>query len=104
MELPPDDIEEDQNQPRKAFGLLKGGDHNRLLKSIQHYGIEELIKVCQIEEGRYIIMDGNRRFKCAKELKFEKIPCRVYPKMNEGEFEARRYEMQNNRRGWKLIE
>ncbi len=104
LELPPDVIEEDQNQPRKAFGLAKGGDHNRLLKSIQHYGIEEPIKVCIIEEGRYIIMDGHRRFKCAKELKFEKIPCRVYPKMNEGEFEARRYEMQNNRRGWKPIE
>ena len=58
----------------------------------------------EIEEGRYIIMDGHRRFNCARELKFEKIPCRVYPKMNNGEFEARRYEMQNNRRGWRPIE
>jgi len=104
LELPIEVIEEDQNQPRKAFGLIKGGDHNRLLKSILHYGIEEPVKVCEIEEGRYIIMDGHRRFKCAKELKFEKVPCRIYPKMNDGEFEARRYEMQNNRRSWKPIE
>lgn len=97
-------IEGDPNQPRKAFGLRGGGDYNRLLKSILHYGIEEPIKVSEIEEGRYIIMDGHRRFTCAKELKFEKVPCRVYPKMNEGEFEARRYEMQNNRRNWKPIE
>lgn len=97
-------IQGDPSQPRKAIGLKGGGDHNRLLKSILHYGIEDPIKVSKIEEGRYIIMDGHRRFTCAKELKFEKIPCRVYPKMSNGELEARRYEMQNNRRNWKPIE
>ena len=104
LELPIDAIETDPNQPRKVFELRNGGDHSRLLKSLQHYGIEEPIKVSEIEPGRYIIMDGHRRFNCAKELKFEKIPCRIYPKMNNGEFEARRYEMQNNRRGWRPIE
>ncbi len=104
QELPLSVIEGDPNQPRKAFGLQKGGDHNRLLKSISHYGIEDPIKVSEVGEGRYIIMDGHRRFACAKDLKFEKVPCRVYPKMSEGEFEARRYEMQNNRRSWKPIE
>lgn len=104
LELPIDVIETDKNQPRKAFGLRAGGDHNRLLKSIRYYGIEEPVKVSEIEEGRYVIMDGHRRFACAKELEFKKVPCRVYPKMNDGEFEARRYEMQNNRRGWRPIE
>ena len=104
LELPIDVIETDPNQPRKVFELRNGGDHTRLLKSIQHYGIEEPIKVSEIEDGRYIIMDGHRRFHCARELKFEKVPCRIYPKMNDGEFEARRYEMQNNRRNWRPIE
>lgn len=104
VELPIDVIETDPNQPRKAFGLRAGGDHNRLLKSIRHYGIEDPIKVSEVAEGRYIIMDGHRRFSCAKELNFKNVPCRVYPKMNEGEFEARRYEMQNNRRSWRPIE
>ena len=97
-------IETDQNQPRKLFELRNGGDHSRLLKSIQHYGIEEPIKVCEITPERYIIMDGHRRFACARELGFETLPCRIYPKMNDGEFEARRYEMQNNRRDWRPIE
>lgn len=104
IELPVDEIQGDPSQPRKAFGLRAGGDHNRLLKSIMHYGIEEPIKVSEIDERRYIIIDGHRRFTCAKELKFEKVPCRVYPKMSDGEFEARRYEMQNNRRNWRPIE
>jgi len=104
LELPLDVIETDPNQPRKLFELRNGGDHTRLLKSIQYYGIEEPIKVSEIAPNRYVIMDGHRRFDCAVELKFTKIPCRIYPKMNDGEFEARRFEMQNNRRSWRPIE
>jgi len=104
LELSIDVIETDKNQPRKVFELRNGGDHSRLLKSIQHYGIEEPIKVSEIDTERYIIMDGHRRFACAKELGFKIVPCRIYPKMNDGEFEARRYEMQNNRRSWRPLE
>lgn len=104
MELPLTAIEGDPNQPRKAFGHGPDGDYDRLLKSILHYGIEDPIKVSEIEEGRFLIMDGHRRFSCAKRLSMEKVPCRVYPKMSEGEFEARRYEMQNNRKSWKPME
>jgi len=104
LELPIEVIETDPNQPRKVFETNGGGDHSRLLKSIQHYGIEDPIKVSEVATGRYIIMDGHRRYACAKELGWGKVPCRVYPKMNEGEFEARRYEMQNNRRNWRPIE
>ena len=68
VELSVDVIETDKNQPRKAFGLRAGGDHNRLLNSIRYYGIEDPIKVSEVEEGRYLIMDGHRRFACAKEL------------------------------------
>ena len=103
-ELPVDVIETDRHQPRKLFELRNGGDHSRLLKSIQYYGIEDPVKVSEVAEGRYIIMDGHRRFACAKELGFQTIPCRIYPKMNDGEFEARRYEMQNNRRDWRPLE
>jgi ParB/RepB/Spo0J family partition protein len=103
-ELPIDLIETDPNQPRKIFEFRGGGDHTHLLKSIRHYGIEEPIKVSELTPERYIIMDGHRRFACAKELNFTKVLCRIYPKMNDGEFEARRYEMQNNRRSWRPIE
>jgi hypothetical protein len=32
------------------------------------------------------------------------VPCLVYAKMPEGEFESRRYEMQNNKKSWMPIE
>lgn len=101
-ELTLDVIEADANQPRKGLGLR--GDQNRLMKSIQYYGIEDPLKVCELEPGRFKIMDGHRRFSCAKQIGMEKVPCRVYPNMSMGEFEARRYEMQNNRRSWKPLE
>ena len=50
-ELSLDLIETDLNQPRKLFELRNGGDHSRLLKSVQHYGIEEPIKVCEVGTG-----------------------------------------------------
>lgn len=101
-ELTLQEIEGDPSQPRKGLGLR--GEQNRLLKSIKFYGIEDPIKVCEVEKGRFKIMDGHRRFSCAKKLELEKVPCRIYPNMSEGEFEARRYEMQNNRKSWKPLE
>lgn len=101
-EIPLSKIARDPNQPRKSFGT--GGDANNLLTSIKEYGIEEPIKVSEVELGRFIIIDGHRRYLCAQTLHLETVPCRIYPKMDEGEFEARRYEMQNNRRTWRPLE
>lgn len=101
-ELPVEKIERDSKQPRRDFGT--DGDTNRLLSSIKQHGIENVIVVSEYEPGRYKILDGHRRYICAQKLGFEKIPCRVYPKLSEGEFEARRYEIQNNRRPWKPME
>ena len=103
-ELPVAQVERDHNQPRKDFGTGNDGDENRLRNSIKEYGIEEPIKVSEIGENRYIIIDGHRRYICAQTLGMKSVPCRVYPKMPEGEFETRRYEMQNNRRPWKPLE
>ena len=101
-ELPVAQVQRDQNQPRQDFGAE--GEKNKLKLSIKNYGIEEPIKVSQIAEKRYIIIDGHRRFICAQKLGMKTVPCRIYPKMTDGEFETRRYEMQNNRRAWNPLE
>lgn len=102
VELPIDKVEQDPNQPRKDFGVE--GEMNKLKLSIKNYGIEEPIKVSEVSPKRYIIIDGHRRYKCAQKLEMKLIPCRVYPKMTDGEFETRRYQMQNNRRAWNPLE
>ena len=103
-ELPVDQVAQDPDQPRKSFGTNGEGDENRLLRSIRDYGIEEPIKVTEVEKGRYIIIDGHRRYICSQKLGLATVPCRIYPKLESGELEARRYEMQNNRRPWKPLE
>jgi len=102
VELPVEKIERDANQPRRDFGTA--GDTNRLVVSIKQIGIENPISVSEYEPGRYIIIDGHRRYICAQKLGFKKVPCRIYPKLSSAELETRRYEVQNVRRPWKPME
>jgi ParB/RepB/Spo0J family partition protein len=99
QELPLDKIQEDQYQPRQDLGV--SGEENGLLLSIGEYGIEQPIVVSEDENGKYTIIDGHRRFDCAKKLGLTTVPCRIYPKLSPGEFESRRYQIQNNRRPWR---
>jgi ParB/RepB/Spo0J family partition protein len=101
-DLPIDDVEYDENQPRRDISAKAA--ISSLKRSIQHYGIQQPITVTEYESGRFKIIDGHRRFICANELSFSVVPCLVYPKLSSGEMEARRYEMQNVRRPWKPLE
>lgn len=101
-ELPVDQVEEDDDQPRRDFGI--DGDQNRLLVSIKRHGILNPITVSEVEKDRFIIIDGHRRYRCAKNLGFEIVSCRVYPRLDPLEFETLRFEMQNNLRRWRPLE
>ena len=101
-ELPISQVERDLSQPRTDFG--EAVDENHLLNSIKELGIDDPLKVVEVEPGRYVVIDGNRRYKCAKKLGMTMVPCRIYPNMSVGELETRRYNMQNNRRAWKPME
>ena len=101
-ELPLDQIQRDPDQPRKDFGTE--GDANRLMLSIKELGIQQPLAVSKIDENRYTILDGHRRYICAQKIQLPTVPCRIYPKLSEGEFERIRFEIQNNRRPWKPLE
>lgn len=101
-ELPLSQIQRDPNQPRKDFGTE--GDENRLFVSISNLGIHQPLAVSDMGDGKYIILDGHRRYICAQRAKLETVPCRIYPKLNPGDFEHIRFEIQNNRRPWKPLE
>lgn len=101
-ELPLAKVEKDGEQPRRNLEI--NHDERRLKTSIKDYGIEEPLKVSEKEPGRYVIMDGHRRYTCAQILGFKTVPCKIYPKMGAGEFEARRFQMQTNRKPWKPLE
>ncbi len=101
-ELPLSQIQRDPDQPRKDFGVE--GEENRLLLSIKQYGMQEPISVTELENNRYMIIDGHRRYICVQKMQVATIYCRVYPKLSTGELESLRYESQNNRRSWQPLE
>ena len=101
-ELPILELELDGNQPRKEYG--SPSEQEKLTSSLERFGLQEPIMVTQKEPNRFVIIDGHRRYLCLKTLKVDKAMCQIYPEISEGELEVRRYEKQNNRKGWKPME
>ena len=101
--VPISQVHQDNNQPRR--NITDEDARAKLRISIEKYGISNPIAVCEMKLGEeYKIMEGHRRYLCAVDLDMKEVPCIVYPKMSEGEFESRRYEMQNNKKAWLPIE
>lgn len=101
-ELPISEVELDSNQPRKEYGSPL--EQEKLKSSIMQFGLQDAIMVTQKDDNRYLIIDGHRRYLCLKELGFDKVNCQIYPDLDDGELEIRRYEKQNNRKNWKPME
>lgn len=101
-ELPIEELEIDGNQPRKEYGSPL--DQEKLTNSLKSFGLQEPIMVTQKDTNRYMIIDGHRRYLCLKDLKVARVMCQIYPNLDDGELEVRRYEKQNNRKNWRPME
>lgn len=102
-DLPIEQIERDQHQPRKGL-KDEGNEESRLLHSIREIGVQQPLTVMKVEENRYIIIDGHRRYICMKNLGKKTVPCRIIAKLPKGELERLRFEIQNNRKEWRPLE
>lgn len=102
INLPLNQLESDPEQPRQDTGPRSF--HNRLYRSLDDIGLQNPLIVKKVAENKYRIIDGHRRYKCVKELKWKTVPCRVYGELPRGEFERVRFEAQTNRREWKPLE
>jgi hypothetical protein len=52
----------------------------QLLQSVQELGLLQPLLVSEEGAGRFLIIDGARRFLCARELRMEKVWCMVHSK------------------------
>ena len=65
----------DPDQPRKIF---KGTEMTELKNSIEQEGIlKTLIIESNYSNNEYLLLDGERRYRCAKELELETVPARI---------------------------
>ncbi|MDO8953757.1 MAG: ParB/RepB/Spo0J family partition protein [Gammaproteobacteria bacterium] len=71
FELPIDCVEPDPNQPRKTFSNIEG-----LAQSIKFKGIiQPIIARPRNQDGKYIIIAGERRYHAAKLAGLGTLPC-----------------------------
>lgn len=75
-ELPVLDIEPDPNQPRRRFTRR---EMEELTESVRIHGVLQPIEVTPIENGRYRIHHGERRWRAATAAGLEVIPAVVAP-------------------------
>ena len=75
-QLSPDLIDQNPENPRIFF---REDELNTLLESIRQYGIQVPITV--YKDGlQYVLIDGERRWRCASKLNLKKIPALVQKK------------------------
>ncbi len=75
-ELSPDKIRRNPDNPRLFF---RSEEMDTLMASIRRYGIQVPITVYE-DNGEYVLIDGERRWRCANKLNLRKIPSLVQPK------------------------
>jgi len=69
-QIPIDEIVTNPDQPRRSVGDLTG-----LKASIESKGVLEPILVRPLEDGRFQIIAGERRFRAAMEAGLAEVPC-----------------------------
>lgn len=75
-DIPPAKIMRNPENPRLFF---RGEEMDTLLKSIKRYGVQVPITV-YAEGDHYVLIDGERRWRCATKLNFKSIPALVQSK------------------------
>ncbi|MBC9785945.1 ParB/RepB/Spo0J family partition protein [Heliobacterium chlorum] len=73
-------IDEDKDQPRNTF---TESTIDELAESIKEIGLLNPIKVRKINDNRYKIIFGNRRYKAFVKLNYEAIPCIISESSDE---------------------
>jgi ParB family transcriptional regulator, chromosome partitioning protein len=94
-------IDEDTDQPRYQFDEEA---LQELMKSIGELGLLSPIKVRTVNNGRYKIIYGNRRYKACKTLGLKTIPCIVSEVTNELEIYLEQMAENLTREGFSPIE
>lgn len=95
------DISPDENQPRKMFAAEK---LVILKESIKKYGVKVPIVVEEISEGKYLLEDGERRFRACVELGLKEIPAVVEKAKRKSERLIQQFHIQEMHEGWTALE
>jgi ParB/RepB/Spo0J family partition protein len=98
LAIDPDKIRKNPDNPRMIF---REQEMNELLQSISEVGIQVPLTV--YEDRGYVILDGERRWRCSKRLNFRTIPCIIHPKPSRLENLLMMFNIHNVRVQWDIM-
>ncbi|OOG46734.1 ParB/RepB/Spo0J family partition protein [Rhodanobacter sp. C01] len=96
-ELRIDEIEPNPGNPRLVFPQE---ELDKLMESISHEGVLVPIVVFP-KDGRYVLVDGERRFRSARDLGLDKIPALVTGERTEQELLVQMFNIHLIREPWR---
>ena len=99
QDIHPDRIRANPENPRLVF---REQDMSDLLESIRKVGIQVPITVYQ-DGGAYYLLDGERRWRCARKLNMQQMPAIVQPKPEPLENILMMFNIHNVRVAWDLM-
>ena len=97
MNVPIQQVIPDKNQPRKYFEL---GKMKSLKESISAHGIVNPLIVQKEKNGEYLLIDGERRYRAAVELKMKEVPIVEVKSKDPIERMVEQFHIQEQHEGW----
>lgn len=99
--VPLSQIEADKAQPRRNFDAERLND---LKRSIEKYGIKNPLIVETMPSGKYLLQDGERRYRAATELKLKEVPVIVEEAQGDLQRLMIQFHLQEQHQGWSPLE
>jgi ParB family chromosome partitioning protein len=96
QEIPPDRVHQNPDNPRLVF---LEDEMRELMDSIKEVGIKVPVSLYQ-DGQKFILIDGERRWRCAKRLNLKVIPAIVQPKPTKLENLLMMFNIHNVRVDW----
>ena len=92
----------DPTQPRQEFDVEEMG---RLVKSIDEKGVlvPLIVERTNIED-KYLVVDGERRYRASKELKLKEVPVQIVAQQSDGERMIMRFHLQDQHSNWSIFD
>jgi len=95
------DIQPDIDQPRKEFDEARLSE---LASSIKTHGIMNPLVIEDKGNGKYMLVDGERRYRASKILKLKEVPAIVVPTQSEAQRLIQQFHLQEQHQGWSAVE
>jgi ParB family chromosome partitioning protein len=92
-------IRRNEDNPRLIF---RAGEMESLLDSIRRYGVQVPITVYK-EDGHYVLIDGERRFRCSRKLNRKTIPAIIQAPPSRLENLLMMFNIHSLREQWDLL-